>query len=74
MENFGRDTSSTHTVERSRKTMRDIVEDRPVVRFLAPAITDYIRKTQDKSIDGEGSHGLLPELEAQDREWSQDGR
>ena len=53
---------------------RDIVEDRPVARFLAPAITDYIRKAQDKSIGGEGSHGLLPELEALDREWSQVGR
>ncbi len=53
---------------------RDIVEDRPVVRFLAPAITDYIRKAQDKSIGGEGSHGLLPELETLDREWNQDGR
>jgi hypothetical protein len=50
---------------------RDIVEDRPVTRFLAPVITDYIRKTQDKSIGGEGSHRLLPELEALDRKWSQ---
>ncbi len=37
-------------------------------------ITDYIRKAQDKSIGGEGSRGLLPELEALDREWSQGGR
>ncbi len=50
------------------------MEDRPVARFLAPVITDYIRKAQDKSIGGEGSHRLLPELEALDREWSQDGR
>ncbi len=53
---------------------QDIVEDRPVARFLATAITDYIRKAQDKNIGGEGSHGLLPELETLDREWSQDGR
>jgi hypothetical protein len=52
---------------------RDIVEDRPVPRFLAPVITDYIRKTQDKSIGREGSHGLFPELETLDREWSQGG-
>ncbi len=50
------------------------MEDRPVARFLAPETTDYIRKTQDKSIGGECSHGLLPELEVLDREWSQDGR
>jgi hypothetical protein len=37
-------------------------------------ITDYIRKSQDKSIGGEGSHGLLPEFETLDREWSQGGR
>jgi hypothetical protein len=42
--------------------------------FLASAITDYIRKTQDKSIGGEGSHRLLPELEELDREWNQGGR
>ncbi len=50
------------------------MEDRPVTRFLAPVITDYIRKTQDKNIGGEGSHGLLPELEALDREWSEGDR
>jgi hypothetical protein len=42
--------------------------------FLASAITDYIRKTQDKSIGGEDSHRLLPELEELDREWNQGGR
>ncbi len=52
----------------------DIVEDRPVSRFLASTITDYIREVQDKRIGGEGSHGILPELETLDREWSQGGR
>ncbi len=32
----------------------------------------YIREVQDKGTGGEGSHILLPELEALDREWSQD--
>jgi hypothetical protein len=50
------------------------VENRPVALFLASVITDYIREVQDKSIGGEGSHGLLPELEALDREWRQGGR
>ena len=49
------------------------MEDRPVTRFQAPVITGYIREVQDKSIGGEGSHGLLPDLEALDREWSQGG-
>ncbi len=51
----------------------DIVEDRPVARFLAPVITDHIREVQDKSIGGEDSHTLLPDLEELDREWSRDG-
>jgi hypothetical protein len=52
----------------------DIVEDRPVVRFLASVMTDYIQEVQDKRIGGEGFRMLLPELEELDREWSQDGR
>jgi hypothetical protein len=50
---------------------RDIVEDRPVDRFLEPVITDYIREVQDKETSGEGPHRLLLELEELDREWSQ---
>ena len=48
----------------------DIVEDRPVVHFLTPVITDYIREVQDKIIGGEGSHTFLPDLEVLDREWN----
>ena len=47
---------------------RDIVEDRPVARFLAPVITAYIRGLQDKGTGGEGAHMLLPDLEELDRE------
>ncbi len=36
---------------------RDIVEDRPVARFLAPSITDYIRRAQDK-VDGGVVHTI----------------
>ena len=39
---------------------RDVVEDRPVVRFLASVITDYIREVLDKGTGGEDSHMLLP--------------
>ena len=53
---------------------RDIVENRPVARFLAPVITDYIREVQDKETSGEGPHRLLPELEELEGEWSQNER
>ena len=37
----------------------DIVENRPVARFLAPVITDYIREVQDKETSGEGPIGFF---------------
>ena len=52
----------------------DMVEDSPVVLFLEPVITDYIRGLQDTGTGGEGSHMLLPDLEELDREWIQDDR
>ena len=50
------------------------MENRPVARFLAPVITDYIREVQDKETSGEGPHRLLPELEELEGEWSQNER
>ena len=50
------------------------MEDRPVSRFLAPVITDYIRGLQDKGTGGEVDHMLLPDLEELDMEWTQDDR
>jgi len=53
---------------------RDIMEKRPVARFLAPAITEYIREMQDKGAGGKSPHRLLPELEELEGEWSQNDR
>jgi hypothetical protein len=50
------------------------MEDRPVSRFLAPVITDYIREVQDKETSGEVPHRLLPESEELEGEWSQNER
>ncbi len=52
----------------------DIMENRPVARFLAPAITDYIREVQDKGSSGKRPHRLLPELEELEGEWNQNDR
>jgi len=45
------------------------VGNRPVDRFLAPVITDYIREVQGKETN-RGGHRLLLELEELDREWN----
>ena len=50
------------------------MEKRPVARFLAPAVTEYIREMQDKGASGKSPHRLLPELEELEGEWSQNDR